>query len=112
MFIGETPQITFKLDQAFGLDLNDAQQIEVKLTNNGRAVKTYLKSAASPDDVKVDGTGLIVHVNLQRVDSLTLKPGQLLIQLNIKMPVLLYPEFPSDGFYSIVQTTEPVLKSI
>lgn len=112
MYVGETPQFTFKFDAAFALDLNDAQEIEVKLSINGNLLKTFLKTGAAPSDVKVDGTGLIAHVNLQHADSVLAKPGMMLIQVNLKMPTSLYPEFPSDGFYSVLQVTEQVFKSI
>jgi hypothetical protein len=112
MFIGETPQFTFKLDESFGIDLNDCSEIEVKLSNNGVLRKTFLLTGSAPNNVKVDPGGLFCFVNLQRADSVQLQGGRLQLQLSLKFPTGLYPNYPLDGYYAIAQLTEPVLKSI
>jgi hypothetical protein len=113
MYIGETQSIIFEIDQALGINLTSALEVEIKCANNGTVIKTFLKSNASPNNVVISGTGgLIATANLQRNDSLTLKPGNMLVQLRVKMPTSLYPAFPQDGMHLIAQGNISILKSI
>ena len=110
MIIGETPAITLKLPATLGIDLNDAEEITMTFRNNGKnPVDHNMTDTGATTIVVVDA--LTARTHMQRGESMALKPSQIEIEWEIKLPESLYPEFVG-GFYTIGQFTEPVVKRI
>jgi len=112
MYIGESLTITFNLDENFDIDLNQAEEIEIAISNNNLTPKVFKLTDTAPDNVVVDVTGLKVTAYLQHDTSKDFVPGRIVIQLKVKMPTSLYPDFPDDGMYAICHAVEEVLPAI
>ncbi len=78
--------------------------------NNGKNPVAHTMTGSAPTNVIVVDA-LNARTNIQRDESMQLKPSQIEIEWEIKLPESLYPEFVG-GFFTIGQFTEPVFKRI
>ena len=112
MIIGETPTISFEIPEEWNINLNDATEIVIKYSNDNNFSKEHKLTLAAPYQVEVDGgNNLVARCYMQKSDSDQLKPGRIQLQMEIKLPASIYPNFPA-GMFVVGQSVQPVLKRI